>query len=883
MSKALRTVALVVGAVALIATGIGAAVGAGIIGAAGAAGGAATFAGLTAATFATIGTIAGLAATALTFAASALAKPPSVTTAGDQTQFTASKDQGLPYAIGRTSVSGFVAHQQTWDSAGSKNNAYRTFFGVWSCAGPIQQIESFQADNAVVTFSSGAAQGPFAGYMWLNTQLGQSPEAAALTATSINPYPAGWSPSSKLSGYAAFAWTLKFDTAGKIYAGGQVPTPTAVLKGVRVYDPRQDSTFPGGSGPCRALDESTYVWAGLGAANPAGENPFLQALTWALGRFQNGKRIIGMGMALAAIDVPAYVHAANIADANNWKIGGVVYSTDGKWDVIKKMLMAGSGAPLQLGGILSCTVDTPRVSLATITTGELIGAASVTGTPASKDRFNGVIPTYRDETQKWQLVPAAQVQVADYVTADGRPRTRGMTWELVQDVHQVSQLATYAISNSREFGPIVMPLKLRWIGYKPGDALTIASPEAGMDSQLVVVQKRNLEPTTGAVTLTMRSETSAKHAFALGKTGTAPPTPSLQVVDRGALLLPGVSASWSAVADDDGNRPDDNATVGAPAGTTIAGRPAEDVIGDLTYNSSTALQALLITNGFQAIVDAQTYVQGQSVATFALNEHNDRIDGQNAINASLNLLGTKNADGTAWVLNASSVVVNADGSSLGTVLTQIGATTADHEQRISLLFSNVISSTGAESKAVLTVNQDGAITGFSATSDGVTGNFAIVADVFQLIDPNGGAPFTPFLYSDGVTKMGNVEVDKIKIGTGGTVGLPSIIGASAAVAATASYGDVLATTVTTTGPATIYANTASKLDFPNGTVPWAVQLLINGTQVFAVDGQAYSDSCSTAGALHLPAAGTYTISLQIKGTGFTIKARTLFAVAYYGG
>ena len=34
-----------------------------------------------------------------------------------------------------------------------------------------------------------------------------------------------------------------------------------------------------------------------------------------------------------------------------------------------------------------------------------------------------------------------------------------------------------------------------------------------------------------SVTLTCRSETHAKHAFCLGKTGTAPPTPDLSVPD----------------------------------------------------------------------------------------------------------------------------------------------------------------------------------------------------------------------------------------------------------------------------------------------------------------------------------------------------------------
>src|SRR3546814_4163680 len=79
---------------------------------------------------------------------------------------------------------------------------------------------------------------------------------------------------------------------------------------VKVYDPRLDSTYPGGSGPCRPLQENTYVYS---------ENPWLHALTWALGRWQNGKKVIGVGMAPFQIAMASFVDAANIADLNNWK------------------------------------------------------------------------------------------------------------------------------------------------------------------------------------------------------------------------------------------------------------------------------------------------------------------------------------------------------------------------------------------------------------------------------------------------------------------------------------------------------------------------------------------------------------------------------------
>src|SRR3546814_2486427 len=97
--------------------------------------------------------------------------------------------------------------------------------------------------------------------------------------------PPGWTSQHKLSGIAHALWAVRYDAKGDHFAAG-VPEPQWIGKWVRVYDPRKDSTYPGGSGSHRALNESTYEWS---------DNPALHALTWALGRWENGKRTVGIG------------------------------------------------------------------------------------------------------------------------------------------------------------------------------------------------------------------------------------------------------------------------------------------------------------------------------------------------------------------------------------------------------------------------------------------------------------------------------------------------------------------------------------------------------------------------------------------------------------
>src|SRR3546814_20785835 len=85
--------------------------------------------------------------------------------------------------------------------------------------------------------------------------------------------------SSDLSGIAHALWAVRYDAKGDHFAAG-VPEPQWLGQWVRVYDPRKDSTYPGGSGSHRALNESTYEWS---------DTPARHALTWPLGRWEDGK------------------------------------------------------------------------------------------------------------------------------------------------------------------------------------------------------------------------------------------------------------------------------------------------------------------------------------------------------------------------------------------------------------------------------------------------------------------------------------------------------------------------------------------------------------------------------------------------------------------
>lgn len=540
--KFVRTVGIVVGVVALVATGAGLALGGAAVGAAAAGGSAALGATLT-----SVGTIASVAAGLISVGTAVFARKPGFSQEGSATTFQTNPQSGLPYAIGRTRMSGLRIHAETYDATAYKSEGrddVLSFAVMLSAGGAIQQIETFRADKEVITFdpATGMANGAHAGFMAQKVSLGLAGASALALAFGGGSVP-GWTANHKLSGISHALWDIRHDAEGEHFAAG-IPVPEWIGKWVKVYDPRKDSTYPGGSGSHRALDEGTYEWSAC---------PYLHALTWALGRWQNGKRTLGIGAPIENIRVADFVQGANVADANGWKVGGVEWSTDSKWTTMKRMLQAGGGEPTMTGAMIGCLVNMPRVSVATITADKLHDNFSISTTRSRRDRFNTVIPRYRSEDHDWEVISGAPVSIPLYVTEDGGPRTKEIDFPLVQHERdtngnkQAGELAAYEIVNSREAGPIRFTVGPEYLGVKTGDCVTLDIPAEGIPAQKVIIRRKVPDAGTFKFTFEAETETDEKHDFALGRTTIPPSTWSPTPPDL-TPPLPN-AALWSLTAE----------------------------------------------------------------------------------------------------------------------------------------------------------------------------------------------------------------------------------------------------------------------------------------------------------------------------------------------
>jgi hypothetical protein len=443
--------------------------------------------------------------------AAVTAKPPPAK--GSVNDVRIGSNMPTPCVVGRSYIGGDMVHDVGY---GGSTNPYRSMVLVWS-VGPVHSVEAIQADFTTVTFSGGNATGYYANFLYRSTSLGPVPQPTALT----GPFGAipGWGSTAKISGKCHGLFTLKFDKKGKKYASG-VPQLGAIIKGALCYDPRKDSTYPGGSGAHRFDDEGTWEWS---------DNPALHAVAYARGRYQNGKKVFGCGFAKDAIDLPAWVAFANMCDANGWTVGGVIQEPGSRKDNLKYLCEAGGGEPV-FGSRLSVRFASPKVALDTISAADLADGDYVVPAMRSwRDRINVMVPRYRSEAHKWEYVQSDSVTIPAYVTEDGEEKTEERQWSLVQDKDQAAQLAAYALVDARETGPIVLSCKPRLAAYQVGEVLECAPDmaELGLSGLELEIVEKSVDPATAIVTLTLRTETAGKHAFALGQIGTAPPTPTL--------------------------------------------------------------------------------------------------------------------------------------------------------------------------------------------------------------------------------------------------------------------------------------------------------------------------------------------------------------------
>lgn len=516
MSKALGTIGRIAGAVGAIALAAGT-LGVGGIG--------------TAALLTKIGTIASVASAAALTGSQLLAKKPPIL--GSVSNITIGADQPSPYMMGESYSGGRMVHKTGYGPEIDKvKNPYLAMSVVYSVGGPIAGFQTFYADFQPLNFSGDEATGYFNDILYRQSSIGAALQTTALS----GPWGAipQWGADAKLSGKAHVLWSARWDAKNGKYTSG-LPQLGVLARGVLTWDPRADSTYPGGSGSQRwadpknraAFDAAKATWVYTKRAG-------LHGLRYALGTWErdmssptsNYVLTFGIGLPLDQIIVEDFVELENICDLNGWEVAGTIEEPGDKWANLKRILETGGAEPCWKGGRLGVKVTAPRVAVDTIRRTDLAGPIRAQGCTAWRDRINTVIPQYTSPDHKWQLQSLDKITVPALVAEDGEEKPRAEAFQLVKIPSQAAQLAAYRLYDSREFGPVEIPILPRLRHYRGGDRLTIEQEivdELGLPHGDVIVLQRSFDPGPMTGVLTVMGDTSSKHAAALAQTGFGPP------------------------------------------------------------------------------------------------------------------------------------------------------------------------------------------------------------------------------------------------------------------------------------------------------------------------------------------------------------------------
>ena len=277
---------------------------------------------------------------------------------------------------------------------------------------------------------------------------------------------------------------------------GRSPQFVFILRGIRCYDPRKDSTFSGGSGAHRLSNPTTWSFT---------RNPAIQRLNYQIGfkGVASNITLIGMGLPLAALDMNSYIASANVCDTkrivdgrsiDTYHCNLIVKSTDDHSQVLKEFDDSMAAYGLNRSGLAGVLAGAPQVPVREITDEDIRTDApqNVQYRRSSFDQINHLTGQFTSPESLFQPESLIPVTNTTDILADGRARTQSNDFLQVMDADIAQYLLTIRYRQNRLGARVTLPVSARlwfvseigeWVDYdgrtwlivtKDGGSLTLA-------------------------------------------------------------------------------------------------------------------------------------------------------------------------------------------------------------------------------------------------------------------------------------------------------------------------------------------------------------------------------------------------------------------------
>jgi hypothetical protein len=406
---------------------------------------------------------------------------------------------------------------------------------------------------------AGGVTGTYSGYLNVAVRT----EGTADNYISINGG-TKWGSSRRLTGCAYVHLRVKRTgndkKAESPLVGGLPSRVTVIGDGALLYDPRKDSTVPGGSGTHRATDQST--WGAYTNADDT-DNPALQLLWWMLGWQINGKLSVGCGIPYNRIDMASFITAANICDENvtlaiggtqkRYRSSGTASDSDDRSDIINNLLISMNATLRDNGGKLTVTAMKNDLAdyVLTFNENDMLGSFDWQQTRGLTENYNVIRGRYVDPSSNslYQMVDYPEIGLT---APDGIERVMSVDLAYIEDGRRAQRLAKQILQRNQYRGMFSTTFNAKALGCQVGDVVRINLEALGWSNKLFRVVSQEIR-FDGQVPMALIEENAAIYAWDADDVAPITPTaPTIYDPLNNPLIL-GIGENFEQLAklDDD--------------------------------------------------------------------------------------------------------------------------------------------------------------------------------------------------------------------------------------------------------------------------------------------------------------------------------------------
>lgn len=366
---------------------------------------------------------------------------------------------------------------------------------------------------------AGGVTGTYSGYLTVAVRT----EGTAGNYISINGG-TKWGSSRRLTGCAYLHLRIKRTgndkKAESPLVGGLPSRVTVIGDGALLYDPRKDSTVPGGSGSHRATDQST--WGAYTNADDT-DNPALQLLWWLLGWEINSKLSVGCGVPYTRIDMESFITAANTCDENvtlaiggtqkRYRTSGTASDADDRMEIINNLLASMNGTLRDNGGKLTVTAMKNDLAdyVLTFNESDMLGEFDWQQTRGLTENYNIARGRYVDPSANslYQMVDYPEV---GFAAPDGIERVMSLDLPYVEDGRRAQRIAKQVLQRNQYRGMFSTTFNAKALGCQVGDVVRVSLEALGWSNKLFRVVSQEIR-FDGQVPMALVEENAAIYAW----------------------------------------------------------------------------------------------------------------------------------------------------------------------------------------------------------------------------------------------------------------------------------------------------------------------------------------------------------------------------------